>query len=289
MKQYATIEECIDLKDEIITLYFKDIAKYRPLNAVEEAQLAEKIKEGDKAAIHKLVKSNLRFVVSVARKYQAQGVELIDLINIGNIGLIKAAIRFDEKKNFKFISYAVWWIRQAILQALADQSRLFRIPINRIADIYKVRKTTDQLVQRYQRYPQNEEIAGNSGMKEELVYSSQYIAQNYISLDAPVGTDSDIPISAQVEDSKSELPDTNLVIKSFQKKIVESLGFLDKREKEIIILYFGLDGENAYTLDEIGRRFVLTRERVRQLRDKALLTLRKNGKLKSLFIDYFSN
>ena len=289
MKQYATIEECIDLKDEIITLYFKDIAKYRPLNAVEEAQLAEKIKEGDKAAIHKLVKSNLRFVVSVARKYQAQGVELIDLINIGNIGLIKAAIRFDEKKNFKFISYAVWWIRQAILQALADQSRLFRIPINRIADIYKVRKTTDQLVQRYQRYPQNEEIAGNSGMKEELVYSSQYIAQNYISLDAPVGTDSDIPISALVENNKSELPDTNLVIKSFQKKIVESLGFLDKREKEIIILYFGLDGENAYTLDEIGRRFVLTRERVRQLRDKALLTLRKNGKLKSLFIDYFSN
>ena len=202
--------------------------------------------------------------------------------------MIKAAIRFDEKKNFKFISYAVWWIRQAILQALADQSRLFKIPLNRVSDIYKVLKTTDLLIQRYKRYPQNEEIAVTCGINKESVDTTQVISQNHISLDAPIGINNDLPVSTIIEDSNSKLPDTNLVIKSFRKRVIESLDFLNKREKEIVILYFGLDGDEAYTLGEIGNRYNITRERVRQLRDKALKQL-NNRDFKDLYKEYFNN
>ena len=287
MRLRTLTEDVTNSEDEIVALYYRDIAKYRPLKAAEEAQLAKKIKEGNRVALNRLVTSNLRFVVSVARNYKAQGVKLIDLINIGNIGLIKAAMRFDEKKNFKFISYAVWWIRQSILQALADQSRLFKVPLNRVSDIYKVHKTIDQLLQRYHRYPQNEEIAVTCGIDKESVNSTQFITQSHVSLDASVGIDSDLPISALIEDKKCELPDTDLVVQSFRKRVIESLDFLEKREKTIIILYFGLNGEEAYTLDEIGKRFNITRERVRQLRDKAFKKLNGNKNFKILYREYF--
>lgn len=288
MKPGAIIEDSIDKKDDIIALYYKDITKYHPLKSSEEAQCAKKIKKGNRAAIHKLVTSNLRFVVSVARNYQAQGIELVDLINIGNIGLIKAAMRFDEKKNFKFISYAVWWIRQSILQALADQSRAFRIPVNRIAQIYRIRKTIDLLEQRNKRYPQSEEIAAACAMSEVVVDSTRIIAQKYVSLDTPIGADNDILFLDLLEDNSSELPDTGLINESFQKKLKSSLGCLSEREKEVVVLYFGLDEDKQLTLSEISKRFNLTRERVRQIRDKALIKLKKSQNFKNLFKEYFN-
>jgi RNA polymerase primary sigma factor len=287
MRQHAAAENITDFNDEIIALYFRDIAKYRPLKNGEEVCLARRIKRGDRDAMNKLVRSNLRFVVNVARNYRAQGVEFMDLINIGNIGLIRAALRFDEKKNFKFISYAVWWIRQAILQALADQSRIYKIPVNKVAEIYNVFKTTEFLRQKYQRYPHNDEVAATCGLKIKTVDITKVIAQKYVYLEAPVA-DGDMQIGDLLQDNTIDLPDADLMRKSFQKRIATSLNCLHKREREIIILYFGIGQDTSYTLNEIGAKFNITRERVRQLKDKALLHLR-NQNMKNLFDDYYNN
>jgi RNA polymerase primary sigma factor len=288
MRQQASVETNPELMDDIINLYFRDIAKYRPLKDGEEVRLARRIKKGDRAAMNKLVKSNLRFVVNVARNYRAQGVEFMDLINIGNMGLIKAALRFDERKNFKFISYAVWWIRQVILQALADQSRIYKMPLNKVAEIYKVFKAKEMLRQRYHRYPNAEEVAEECGLKAKTVDTTNVITQKYAYLDAPVTMDSETPVSELLAEKTFGLPDTDLAEKSFQKKIMKTLNCLTERERKVIILYFGLGQDTSYTLSEIGDRFNITRERVRQLRDKALLQLR-NREVKSLYEDYYNN
>jgi len=258
-----------------LALYLKEISKLQPLPSEREAELAAKIKEGDRKSLDILVKANLRFVVSVARNYQNQGLSLSDLINEGNMGLVKAARRFDEKKNFRFISYAVWWIRQAILQALAEQSRIMRLPLNRAGAIHKINKTQIELEQRYNRTPDISEIARELSMSEAAVQETISISNSYVSLDAPVKDNSgssliDFIGSTQV----SGEADGNVQNISAHEEIRQLLDTLTDREREIIKLYFGIDNDAAYTLDEIGRKFKITRERVRQIKSKALNRLK---------------
>lgn len=257
-----------------LALYLKEISKNKPLSAKEEAELAVKIRKGDKTALEKLVKSNLRFVVSVCCNYQNQGVPLSDLINEGNLGLIRAAKRFDEKKNFKFISYAVWWIRQAILQALAEQSRIVKLPLNRVGTIYKIGKTQTRLEQKYRRLPNIQEIAQELKIDENKVHDSIRIGNRHASLDAPLHHDKDSRFIDVLQDANQDRPDDSLRDISLQEEIAEILATLSQREREVVKLYFGIGEETAHTLDEIGQRFNLTRERVRQVKERALRRLK---------------
>lgn len=259
-----------------LELYLKEISKNSALPAEEEARLAVKIRIGDKKALEKLIKANLRFVVSVARNYQNQGLPLGELISEGNLGLIQAAKRFDEKRNFKFISYAVWWIRQAILRALADRSRITRVPLNRIGIIHKVGRTQSKLEQRYRRVPTIEEIAQELGIAEEEIIAIQKIANRYLSLDTPVQSDDSSQLIDLLHDENQELPDTKLVEVSMQNGISKVLDTLNEREKKVLKLYFGVGEETAHTLDEIGKRLHLTRERVRQIKEKAIYRLKNS-------------
>jgi len=257
--------------DEIsLELYLKDISKTVALSAEEECKLAVLIKKGDKAALEKLIKANLRFVVSVARNYQNQGLPLGELISEGNLGLIQAAKRFDERRNFKFISYAVWWIRQSILRALADRSRITRVPLNRIGVIHKVGKTQSKLEQKFMRMPTMEEIAEELGLKENEVIAIQRIGNRYLSLDTPVQNDDTSEMIDLLHDEEQELPDTNLVELSMLQGVNKILDTLTEREKSVLKLYFGVEEDIPHTLDEIGRRLHLTRERVRQIKEKAI-------------------
>jgi len=272
------------IEDNSLGLYLKEIGKLTPLSSEKEADLARKIHQGDKESLDKLVKANLRFVVSVARNYQNQGLSLSDLINEGNMGLVRAAKRFDEKKNFRFISYAVWWIRQSILQALAEQSRIMRLPLNRAGAIHKISKTQIELEQRYNRTPDASEIARELALTEEIVQETLGMAASHVSLDAPVkDTDGStlLDIIQHRENSTPE-PDEGLATVSLNEEIRAILDTLTEREKEIIKLYFGIDNEAAFTLDEIGRRFNITRERVRQIKTKALDRLKKSPGVKIL-------
>ncbi len=266
-----------------LALYLKEIGKLQPLSSEQEAELAARIKKGDQVALDTLVKANLRFVVSVSRNYQNQGLSLCDLINEGNMGLVRAARRFDEKKNFRFISYAVWWIRQAILQALAEQSRIMRLPLNRAGAIHKISKTQIELEQRYNRMPDISEIAQELSIPESLVQETISISNNHVSLDAPV-KDNDgstlLDLIGNQQDGGS--PDENIQIMSMHEEIRRMLDMLTDREREIIKLYFGIDNDAAYTLDEIGRRFNITRERVRQIKSKALSRLKNTPAVRSL-------
>lgn len=255
--------------------YLADISRSCPLAPNEEAELALRIRRGDQKALHRLITANLRFVVSVARNYQHQGVPLEDLVNEGNIGLIRAARKFDEKKNFKFISYAVWWVRQAILQALARQSRLYKVPINRVGTVYTVGKHEERLIQRYRRHPTGEEVARASGLSIGDVEAAQVIRAPHSSLDEPVGLGRGIALAEVLEDTEGERPDDHLAEESSRDEVYRLLGELPERERDIVCLYFGLDGEGGRTLDEIGSRLGLTRERVRQLRDRSLKKLRE--------------
>jgi len=259
---------------EVNKVYMKDISRYTPLSSREEAQLALRIRRGDRRALNRLVKSNLRFVVSVARNYKNQGVPLSDLISEGNIGLIRAAHKFDEKKNFRFISYAVWWVRQAILQALARQSRLMKIPLNRVGIIYQVGRVRERLEQRNGRDPETREIAHEGRMARDVVENLQQVAQNPMSLDHPILNDGRHSVMDTLEADESYLPDSRLADDSFKTALEKSLAVLAEREREVIKLYFGLGGEPELTLDQAGRRLGITRERVRQLRDRALGRLR---------------
>jgi RNA polymerase primary sigma factor len=271
------------LTEEIsLALYFKRISKNKALPAEEEARMAVRIRKGDKKALEKLVTANLRFAVSVARNYQNQGLPLSDLINEGNLGLIRAAKRFDEKKNFKFISYAVWWIRQAILQALSEQSRIVRLPLNRSGTIHKIGQAQGRLEQKYHRIPNAGEIARELKLDEEEVRETIRIGNSHMSIDAPLKQGEDGKLLDFLQYENQELPDDGVMEISRQEEVNRTLDTLTCREKEVIKLYFGIGEESAHTLWQIGQRFNLTRERIRQIKQKALGRLRHPSRSKRL-------
>lgn len=256
--------------------YLADIAREDMVSAEEEVILAQKIKTGDKAALERLVRANLRFVVSVAKQYQNQGISLPDLINEGNVGLIKAAQRFDETKGFKFISYAVWWIRQSILQAVAEQSRLVRLPLNQVGSLSKIKKTSSRLEQLYHRQPTIKEIAEELDLPEDKVVATFRMNTKEVSMDAPIGDDDDMSLIDTIIPDGDLDTDANIVRKLNVMEIHRSMAILTDKEREIINLYFGIDSSHNYTLEEIAYRLDLTRERVRQIKDKALKKLKQN-------------
>ncbi len=264
--------------------YLQEIGKVDLINAEEEIKLAGKIRKGNKRALDKLVKANLRFVVSVAKQYQNKGLSLGDLINEGNLGLIKAAQRFDETRGFKFISYAVWWIRQSIMQAIADQSRMVRLPLNRVGALTKIGKAASNLEQEYERTPNIEEIAKELDMEVEEVAYAQQIAGRHISVDAPFanGDDNKNSLLDVMPNDAQPAPDNTLMDLSLKTEIENALSTLTEREAQVIRLSFGLNQEHAHTLEEIGEKFNLTRERVRQIKEKALVRLRHASRSKSL-------
>ena len=264
--------------------YLQEIGQYQLLTPDEEVDLARRIKQGDQEALHKLTRANLRFVVSVAKKYQGQGLSLADLINEGNYGLIKAAQRFDETRGFKFISYAVWWIRQAILQALAEQSRVVRLPLNRIGTISKIRKTSARLAQKHERTPNLEELAEELDVDVEKVREAMQHTGRHLSMDAPFNEDDDNSLLDVLPDDEDAAPDDPLMDESLKIDIERALSMLHPREAEITRLYFGIGREHPLTLEEIGQRFNLTRERVRQIKEKALRKLRQRHRRDELQI-----
>jgi len=265
-----------------IEKYLEEIGGYSPLTPDEEIELARRIRKNDARALDKLVKANLRFVISVAKEYQGQGLPLQDLISEGNLGLIKAAQRFDETRGFKFISYAVWWIRQSILQALAEQSRVVRLPLNRVGAINKVGRALEQLEKRFGREPSMEEIADKMEMTAYEVADVLKTSARHLSLDEPFKEEEGNSLLDVLESDRYAPPDDTLMQESLQVEIDKVLSTLKPREAEIIKLYFGLDGDRPLTLEEIGEHFKLTRERVRQIKEKALRRLRHRSRLEPL-------
>ncbi|WP_420455568.1 sigma-70 family RNA polymerase sigma factor [Rubrivirga sp.] len=258
--------------------YLQEIGQIPLLTADQEVELAQRIKEGDEDALHQMVRANLRFVVSVAKKYQGQGLTLSDLINEGNYGLIKAANRFDETRGFKFISYAVWWIRQAILQALAEQARTVRLPLNRIGTISKIRKASARLAQTYKRPPNVEELAAELDLPPQKIEDALRHQARSLSVDEPFGDEDDNNLLDVLEDAADVPPDESLLDESVTSDIERALATLAPREAEITRLYFGIGRETPMTLEEIGQEYELTRERVRQIKEKALRKLRQKGR-----------
>lgn len=277
-KQYTNRES------QSLDKYLQEIGKVDLITADEEIELAEKIREGDQIALEKLTKANLRFVVSVAKQYQNKGLSLGDLINEGNLGLIKAAKRFDETRGFKFISYAVWWIRQSIMQAIADQSRLVRLPLNRVGALTKISKAFNILEQEYERKPSAEEIAKELEMEPEEVDFALRLSGKHLSMDAPIkqGEDSKNSLLDIMSSDDQPEPDKLLMEDSLRRDIEYALSTLTEREATVIRLYFGLESEHSATLEEIGEMLNLTRERVRQIKEKALLRLRHASRSKNL-------
>ena len=269
-------------EQRMLDQYLQEIGKIDLLEAEEEVELARRIKKGDEEALHELTRANLRFVVSVAKKYQGQGLSLSDLINEGNYGLIKAAKRFDETRGFKFISYAVWWIRQAILQALAEQSRVVRLPLNRIGVISKIRKASARLQQEYERKPNIEELANELEIEPKKVREALQHTSRHLSVDAPFNEEDDNSLLDVLPDEESDSPDDEMLGESVKIDIERALNMLEDREAEITRLYFGIGREHPLTLEEIGKRFGLTRERVRQIKEKALRKLRKRHRREDL-------
>jgi RNA polymerase primary sigma factor len=262
--------------------YLRDISAFPLITREQEVLLAKKIRLNDQEALDTLVRSNLRFVVSVAKKYQNQGVSLSDLINEGNLGLIRAAHKFDETKGIKFISYAVWWIRQSILQALAEQSRIVRVPLNRAGTLHRIGKRASSLLQELGRQPTNTEIAEGLDISEDEVAKTMMISQVHLSLDAPLSPGEDNRLLDYLPDNMNPTPDEITFEKALSEAIEESLSSLKERESKILRLYFGLDGEDPMTLEDIGTLLRITRERVRQIKEKALLKLRHNSRRRAL-------
>ncbi|MDH7515461.1 MAG: sigma-70 family RNA polymerase sigma factor [Bacteroidota bacterium] len=278
-KQYTNRES------QSLDKYLQEIGRVDLLTPEEEIELAKKIKSGGKeaqASLEKLTKANLRFVVSVAKQYQNQGLSLGDLINEGNLGLIKAAKRFDETRGFKFISYAVWWIRQSILQALAEQSRIVRLPLNRVGALNKIGKKFSQLEQTYEREPSASELANELEMTLFEVADTLKISGRHISVDAPFAQGEDNRLLDVIQDDRQPAPDNSLMNESLKVEVRRALATLSEREAEVIRLYFGLDREHSLTLEEIGEKFNLTRERVRQIKEKAIRRLRHASRSKQL-------
>lgn len=284
MRQLKISKSITNREQGALDKYLADIAKEPMITPDEEVELAQRIKLGDQIALDRLVRANLRFVVSVAKQYQNQGLSLADLINEGNVGLIKAAQRFDETKGFKFISYAVWWIRQAILQAVAEQSRMVRLPLNQVGFLSRVKKTTSYLEQLYQRKPTIKEIADELDMPESKIEMVLKVNSKEVSMDAPVSSDDDLTfIDTMVPEDNYEA-DKQVISESESEAVKRSLSVLTDREKKIIIYYFGLDSNKSYTLEEIGYMMDMTRERVRQVKDKALKKLRTRSKKSLLHV-----
>jgi len=282
MRQLKITKSITNRETASLDKYLQDIGKEKLITADEEVQLAQKVKQGDHLALEKLVKANLRFVVSVAKQYQSQGLSLPDMINEGNLGLIKAAKRFDETRGFKFISYAVWWIRQSILQALAEQSRIIRLPLNQVGSLNKIRKATSKLEQELERTPSAEEIAEKLEMPYYKINAAKKITTRYISMDAPLKQDDETKfIDVFVSDDTPHTDDT-LMRESLAREIQRSLATLTKKERDVIILYYGIGMPHGLTLEEIGAKFDLTRERVRQIREKAIRRLKHTSRSKLL-------
>jgi len=284
MRQLKITKQITNRETASLDKYLQEIGKVELITAEEEVELAQRIREGDQAALEKLTKANLRFVVSVSKQYQNQGLSLPDLINEGNLGLIKAAKRFDETRGFKFISYAVWWIRQSILQALAEQSRIVRLPLNKIGAINKINKAFSKLEQEFEREPSADEIATNLELGTKEVKESMKNSARHVSMDAPIPNADDAGRNMYEvmtgEDSPS--PEAGLIHESLRREIERSLSTLTAREADVVKLYFGLSGAHALTLEEIGEKFDLTRERVRQIKEKAIRRLKHTSRSKIL-------
>ena len=268
--------------DGSLDQYLREISQYPLITREDEVTLAQRIKQGCQMSLDKLVRSNLRFVVSVAKKYQNQGVSLSDLINEGNLGLIRAAHKFDETKGIKFISYAVWWIRQAILQALAEQSRIVRVPLNRAGTLHRIGKRSSSLLQELGREPTVEEIAEGMDISREEVAKTLSISQSHLSLDAPLTPGEDNKLLDYIPDTQAPGPDDETFERALSESIDEVLTTLKEREARILRLYFGLEGKEPMTLEEIGGMMGITRERVRQIKEKALARLRHVSRARAL-------
>ena len=278
-KQYTNRES------QSLDRYLQEIGRVELLNPYDEIELATLIKKGgpdSELALEKLTKANLRFVVSVAKQYQNQGLSLGDLINEGNLGLIKAAKRFDETRGFKFISYAVWWIRQSILQALAEQSRIVRLPLNRVGALNKIGKKFSELEQEFEREPSANELAEELDMTLFEVADTLKISGRHLSMDAPFSQGEDNRLLDVIQNDQQPLPDSSLMSESLKIEVRRALATLNDREAEVIRLYYGLDREHSLTLEEIGEKFSLTRERVRQIKEKAIRRLRHASRSKTL-------
>lgn len=282
MRQLKITKQVTNRETASLDKYLQEIGKVDLITAEEEVELAERIRQNDGVALEKLVKANLRFVVSVSKQYQNQGLTLPDLINEGNTGLIKAAKRFDETRGFKFISYAVWWVRQSILQALAEQSRIVRLPLNKIGSINKVNRKVSELEQRLEREPTIDEIARELEVSPSDVKDALRNASRHVSLDTPLVEGEETTRYAVIESEDSPKPDENLGHESLQIEIERTLKTLPERESEIIRLYYGLNGKQQMTLEEISKKFDLTRERVRQIKEKSIRKLRNTSRNKLL-------
>lgn len=282
MRQLKITKQVTNRETASLDKYLQEIGKVELITADEEVTLAQRINQGDRIALEKLTKANLRFVVSVSKQYQNQGLSLPDLINEGNLGLIKAAQRFDETRGFKFISYAVWWIRQSILQALAEQSRIVRLPLNKIGAINKINKAYAKLEQQFEREPNHDEIADLLECSETEVKESIKNSGRHVSMDAPLVQDEDNNMYDVLRNDEGPTPETELLYDSLRKEIDRAVSTLTPREADVVKLYFGLNGGHPMTLEEIGEKFDLTRERVRQIKEKAIRRLKHTSRSKIL-------
>jgi RNA polymerase primary sigma factor len=282
MRQLKITKQVTNRETASLDKYLQEIGKVELITAEEEVELARRIKAGDKEALEKLTKANLRFVVSVSKQYQNQGLSLPDLINEGNLGLIKAAQRFDETRGFKFISYAVWWIRQSILQALAEQSRIVRLPLNKIGSINKINKAYARLEQQNEREPDSQEIAEMLDIPESEVKESIRNSGRHISMDAPLIQDEENTLYDVLRSDDTNTPEKELMVESLRKEIDRAISTLTAREADVVRLYFGLNSKHPMTLEEIGEKFDLTRERVRQIKEKAIRRLKHTSRSKIL-------
>jgi RNA polymerase primary sigma factor len=272
----------LSFEEDSLDLYLKEIASYPLLDREEEIKLAGRIRRGDRSSLNKLTRANLRFVVSVAKKYQNQGVSLADLINEGNVGLMRAALKFDETKGIKFISYAVWWIRQAILQALAEQSRIVRVPLNKAGALYKIGRKANSLTQELGREPSVEEIAEDLDLNAEEIHRTLKVTQPHASLEAPLSPGEDNKLADYIADNYHPSPDQETYENALSDTVRDSLLTLKEREARILELYYGLDGKEPMTLEEIGSILGITRERVRQIKEKAISRLRHISRSRAL-------
>jgi RNA polymerase primary sigma factor len=284
MRQLKIAKQVTNREALSLDKYLHEIGRVDLITAEEEVELAKRIKKGDKAALERMIKANLRFVVSVAKQYQNQGLSLPDLINEGNLGLIKAAQRYDDTRGFKFISYGVWWIRQAILQALAEQARIVRLPLNKIGSITRINKTYTKLEQEYQREPTPDEVAFLLETSSDVVEDALKVSSHHVSMDSPIHASEDggTNLYDLMYNEDSPSPDHRLMESSLRKEIDRSLSTLDEREADVIRYFYGLGGQRQHTLDEIGKEFGLTRERVRQIKEKTIKKMRNNFRNKLL-------
>ena len=282
MRQLKITKSITNRESASLDKYLQEIGREELITAEKEVALAKLIREGDQVALEKLTKANLRFVVSVAKQYQNQGLSLPDLINEGNLGLIKAAKRFDETRGFKFISYAVWWIRQSILQALAEQSRIVRLPLNQVGSLNKINKAFSKLEQEFEREPSAEELSNLLDLPEDKVADTMRVSGRHVSMDAPFVNGEDNSLVDVLINPDSPKADNGLMNESLQREIERSLSTLTDRERDVIKLFFGIGQNHGLTLEEIGAKFDLTRERVRQIKEKAIRRLRHNSRSKLL-------